>query len=347
MAAPDTRTGAIRDFILSHVQQYPTSIARMAADTFGISRQGVNRHLTALLKDGLLAASGATKGRQYNLAVLSEDELAVTLDRKTGEDVIWRQHVAPALAELPRNVHDIWHYGCTEMINNAIDHSAGSTLVLRIRRTAVDTEVMIADDGIGIFRKIQQELHLSDPREGILELAKGKLTTDPRRHTGEGIFFSSRMFEEFTIVSGGLFFSYADGAPDHWLLRASVKGPGTAVYMRTANNTSRTMSSVFDAFAPPDDEFSFRNTVVPVRLAQIGDENLVSRSQARRLVARFDQFKKVVLDFAGVSMIGQAFADEVFRVFASEHPQVELAVSNANAQVASMIRRARAAQRGG
>jgi DNA-binding transcriptional ArsR family regulator len=336
------RTRAIRDFILKHVHAYPASIAKVTADAFEISRQATNQHLSALLNAGLLSASGTTKGRRYTLAVLRRHEIAVALDQRASEDAIWRLHIAPSLADLPRNVRDIWHYGCTEMINNAIDHSGGSTVVLRIQQTAVDTEVMIADDGIGIFRKIKEALQLEDLREGILELAKGKLTTDPSRHTGEGIFFSSRMFDEYTIVSGGLFFSHLHGAPEDWLLEASAKGPGTAVYMRLANDADRTMSSVFDAFASSDEDFAFRSTVVPVRLAQIGQDNLVSRSQARRLVARFDQFSRVVLDFSGVPLIGQAFADEVFRVFATNHPSVDLIVSDANAEVAKTIRRARA-----
>ena len=64
------------------------------------------------------------------------------------------------------------------------------------------------DNGVGIFKKIQTELRLLDERHAILELAKGKLTTDPKRHTGEGIFFSSRMFDQFDILSGGIFFTH-------------------------------------------------------------------------------------------------------------------------------------------
>jgi hypothetical protein len=67
----------------------------------------------------------------------------------------------------------------------------------------------------------------------------------------------------------------------------------------------------------------------------------VSRSQARRLVRRFEGFRRVVLNFKGVGVIGQAFADEIFRVFRSEHPEVELLSANTNSQVERMIRRAR------
>jgi hypothetical protein len=48
----------------------------------------------------------------------------------------------------------------------------------------------------------------------------------------------------------------------------------------------------------------------------------------------------VALDFEGVDSIGQAFADEVFRVFRRKHPDVELVVRNASHDLWGMIRRA-------
>ena len=77
-----------------------------------------------------------------------------------------------------------------------------------------------------------------------------------------------------------------------------------------------------------------------MRMAQFGDEQLVSRSQARRLIARFDRFKSVILDFTEVLEIGQAFADEIFRVYATAHPDVELIPQNMTEQVERMWLRA-------
>jgi hypothetical protein len=72
-----------------------------------------------------------------------------------------------------------------------------------------------------------------------------------------------------------------------------------------------------------------------------GDESLVSRSQARRLLARFERFKEVILDFEGIASIGQAFADEIFRVFVQENPHIHLTPLNANDEVLKMISRAK------
>jgi hypothetical protein len=109
--------------------------------------------------------------------------------------------------------------------------------------------------------------------------------------------------------------------------------------MKLKNNTSRTPKQIFDRFTS-DNNFGFTKTVVPVRMAQYGDEKLVSRSQAKRLLERVDRFKTVLLDFKEVETIGQAFADEVFRVFQSQHRQIELMPINANADVTQMINKA-------
>jgi uncharacterized protein DUF4325 len=69
----------------------------------------------------------------------------------------------------------------------------------------------------------------------------------------------------------------------------------------------------------------------------------MSRSQARWVLARFERFKEVFLDFSGIEFIGQAFADEVFRVYAADHPEIKLLAANANEQVSHMIWRAVAA----
>jgi len=76
-----------------------------------------------------------------------------------------------------------------------------------------------------------------------------------------------------------------------------------------------------------------------VKLALYEGEALVSRSQAKRLSMRFERFRYVVLDFSGVKEICQAFADELFRIFAEAHPQVLLTWINTTDSVENMIKR--------
>ncbi len=312
-------------------------IGTLLGAEFGITRQSVSRHLSQMVKDGDLEEEGATKGKTYRLAI-KQKAVKAYLRAGLSEDVAWREVCAAIVKDLPANVRDIWQYGMTEMINNAIDHSGGANVSVGIRRTAIHTEGWLFDDGEGIFLKIQRALGLFDPRESILELAKGKLTTDPANHTGEGIFFSSKMFDGFDIRSGNLYFMHGEGMLD-FLLERPKDTPGTLVVMKLANDSTRTTNEIFYKFAAPD-EFTFDRTVVPVKLAQHEGEKLVSRSQAKRLTMRFERFKTVMLDFAGVESIGQAFADEVFRVFANAHPQIELMPMNMGSAVNDMVNRA-------
>jgi hypothetical protein len=338
----DNHSGAdIREFVLENIRNHPHDISSLTSGRFGISRQAVHKHLQKLIATGDLVSAGATRDKTYHLAVQAEWGHKYALNQESAEDLAWRNDVAPILGRLPRNVLNIWHFCFTEMFNNAIDHSNGSELVVEVARTAVDTEMVLYDDGVGIFRKIQSTLGLLDERHAVLELAKGKLTTDPSRHTGQGIFFTSRLVDSFDIVSGGVIFRHEFGKEDDWILEAPKTNQGTAVFMKLSNRSTRVDEEIFKQYTSGED-FGFTKTVVPVRLAQYGEDRLISRSQAKRLLARVELFRSVWFDFEGVETIGQAFADEIFRVFARNHPEIEFVPIHATPQVQQMVNSARA-----
>jgi hypothetical protein len=330
----------IRQRALELISTEGHRVGTRLAQAVGVSRQVANGYLQALVKEGLVEAEGTTRAREYQLKILSK---AAHRYAREGlqEDLVWRELISPVVARFPQNVRDIWHYAATEMINNAIDHSGSKDVEVEARKNALYTEVVVADEGEGIFVKIQRALNLHDPREAILELAKGKLTTAPEQHTGEGIFFTSRAVDLFEIESHHLRFSHAPRVDDA-IAEHVADIPGTRVRMRLANESPRVLSAVFNEFTDPE-EYSFDKTVVPLRLAQYEGEKLVSRSQAKRVAHRFERFKRVVLDFAGVSEIGQAFADEMFRVFVAAHPNIRITPINTAPAVDKMIRRAVAA----
>jgi anti-sigma regulatory factor (Ser/Thr protein kinase)/biotin operon repressor len=329
----------IRQFILENVEAHPNEIATLAAQEFSVTRQAINKHIQALVEQKALSVEGSTRNKSYHLRPLMQWANNYALTNPLEEDRVWDADIKSLVADLPDNVRGIWYYGFTEMLNNAIDHSSGNSVLIQVEKTAIDTEIMILDDGEGIFKKIQRVLDLYDERHAVLELSKGKLTTDPERHSGQGVFFTSRMFDNFAIRSGSVYFTHEFNKPEDWILEHETSNTGTAVFMRLSNNTSRTSKQIFDNFSSGDD-YAFTKTVVPVRLAQYGEETLVSRSQAKRLLARVDKFKVVIFDFADVSTIGQAFADEIFRVFRNQHPEIEMTRLNASKEVEQMIRRA-------
>src|SRR3989304_8773000 len=332
----DALSREIEGFILANVEESPRTITRITMQKYRLTRPAVLGHVNRLVREGKLIAKGSTKDRAYAPAVLVDIVEHFPISPQSMDDTVWTATISPRLAGLPENVIRICAYGFTEMVNNALEHSEGKTVTVGLRLTAATVRLAIIDDGVGIFSKIARDLRLDEPREAILELSKGKLTTDPDHHTGEGVFFTARMFDNFSIISDGLFFSHAQPSND-WLVESDRRVPGTTVVLELSVVSDRTSQGVFDVYA--DAEHGFSRTHVPVTLARYGDEGLVSRSQAKRLLARFNRFSEGALDFKGVTSIGQAFADEVFRVFPKQNPGVDLTPLNTNDDVRAMILR--------
>lgn len=334
MAIRDT-SERIRTFILNNTHR--PGLAGEVVKRYQISRQAAHGHLKALVNQGLLVADGNTRSRTYKLATTAAISLHYPLQAGLAEDVVWRQDIEPFLNGLNKNVLDIWNYAFTEMFNNAIDHSAGKWIEVSIAKSAIDTEMRVKDDGVGIFRKIRSAFQLPDDKQAIFELSKGKLTTDVVNHSGQGIFFTSRLVNAFDILSGGVYFSHELGSETDWMMDIDpLPEEGTSVLLRVDNNTSRTMKKVYDKYSV-DGSYGFTRTTVPVRLARYGTDQLVSRSQAKRVLARIEQFAQVIFDFTDVDMIGQAFADQIFRVFALEHPTVSLMAVHANRDIMGLV----------
>jgi anti-sigma regulatory factor (Ser/Thr protein kinase)/predicted transcriptional regulator len=336
---------AIRQFIIRHLTDHPNDIASYTSRRFNISRMTTNRYLDKLVNDGLVKEEGETKARKYTLIDYVDEVFPIQITPETQEDVIWRERVRPLLKDLPAHVLTILEYGVQEIVNNVIDHSESSDCVIGVEQNADRVRVTIRDHGVGIFDKIAKAEGLTDKREAILELAKGKLTTDPERHTGEGIFFTSRATNKFSILSDDLTYIHdkANGDRD-WLIEDAKPDQaitGTCVILIMYKDEKETLEQVFAKYSTDNDGVGiFSKTHVPIALARYPNEQLVSRSQARRVLSRFNKFSEVILDFADVLTIGQAFADEIFRVFKNAHPEIILIPLRTSPQVKAMIDRA-------
>jgi anti-sigma regulatory factor (Ser/Thr protein kinase) len=335
----------IRQFIINNVESHPHNIVPFAVDKLGVSRATINRYVSALVKEGLLEGVGSTRARRYALNDLVNKEFHIDLGKPNlAEDVILRETVFANLENVADNIQDILWSGANEMVNNVLDHSGAKNLWIGFGRTAATIWIRISDDGVGVFEKIRKECNLLDARHALLELSKGKLTTAKKYHSGEGIFFTSRMFSTFILDSRGLVFLRTMEDHDSWLFedrKADEYVPGTSILMSINLNATHTTREIYDRFENDADPAGFAKTHVPVRLAKYPNEQLVSRSQARRVLARFENFSEVMLDFDGVPQIGQAFADEIFRVFANMHPEIKIVPIGMSADVEKMINHVR------
>lgn len=338
MAKPsklDSLTRTVTKDVIAH----PTDLTRYYAKHLAISRVAANKYIKQLEVHGWIARSGPSTRPIFSLGYKRQVSATFSLSNLE-EHTVWEKEFKPYFSLQP-NVLNIANHGFTEILNNAIDHSLGKEVFILAKLESDRFTLIISDDGVGIFAKISAELKLPDMRQALFELAKGKLTTDPEKHSGEGVFFTSRMFDNFEISANKLKFNHDDSFNyDVFHEISGILSKGTAVFMSIDVNSQRTTTDVYSQFTKVPEDYNFSKTIVPMKLARLGDEQFVSRSQAKRLIARFDRFKTVVLDFSGISEIGQSFADELFRVYANQFPDVEIIPQNMTNQVEKMWLRA-------
>jgi hypothetical protein len=174
--------------------------------------------------------------------------------------------------------------------------------------------------------------------DAIQDLLKGKETTAPEAHSGEGIFFTSKIADFLTLKSFGKKVVFDNIGQDIYI-KDIQSSKGTKVDFVLGLKSKKILSDLFNQYT--DESLQFNKTGVKVKLYN-RDVDYVSRSQARRILAGLDKFQTIELDFHNVETIGQAFADEVFRVWQTGHRDIKITIKNANENILFMIKRAQA-----
>ena len=244
------------------------------------------------------------------------------------------------LKKLPNNTEEIFDYAFSEMINNAIDHSESKKIKVEAGKEKDFLTFVVRDFGIGVFKNIMEKKNLNNETQAIQDLLKGKTTTMPETHSGEGIFFTSKIADIFILESFDYRLQIDNDLGDVFVAKKDDSLQGTKVTFRIKRDTDKNLETVFKNHQAVETEYGFDKTEVIVKLYE-NDVDYVSRSQARRVLVGLDKFKKIVFDFKDISGIGQAFADEVFRVFQNRHKDISLEIKNANEAVRFMIERAK------
>lgn len=325
----------IKEFLLKTISIGENPYKAME-NNFKISRQTVSKYLNELVEKNYI-----TKNSKGNYAInfyISESE--IYKNKNLEEDIVYDELIKKYEVDKKNNVKHILVYAFTEMLNNAIEHSEGTEISIYYAENYFNIFVTIKDNGIGIFRKIVRDHNLKNENEAIFELKKGKLTSDAENHSGEGIFFTSKVVDYFLISSFNKTFS--SGSDEYFYSIEQNKErciKGTEVILVLNKNTERTTKKIFDEYT--SDDFVFNKTKIIVHLAKdyLGHD-FVSRSLAKRILMNVEKFKIIVLDFENIDNIGQGFADEVFRVFRNKNPDITVVPVNMNEEIEFMINRA-------
>ncbi len=335
------KTKIIRKFILDNVSLHPTDIVKVVAQKFAISRQAAARHLKKLTTQGEIETEGNTSGRIYRLHKGRIAEFSYRIADRPSAEEVYTADILPLLVSLPSNVQKLWAYCFEEIFSNGTSHSKGTNLTIRVIQKKLQTTINVIDDGIGIFNSIKKRHKLDNDEHAALLLSNSTFQKKSDIQERANIFLSSRMTSSFTIVSKRVVLTHQQDISWDWTLgRTQEETPGTFVNMVITNDNLRSPEEIIDEYKTSRKELLAR-TCIPVKLVDYCAQAPFSRSQARRVLSRIDKFKIAILDFIGVEEIGPAFADQVFRVFSLEHPEIEVLYTNANKQVEAVIKMAR------
>jgi anti-sigma regulatory factor (Ser/Thr protein kinase) len=297
----------------------------------GITSQGAHYHLAAMVRDGELASAGSGRSVRYRVAAIFRQQyLRLGLE----EDSVWidvQSHLPEATGGPAKRV---LRYAVTEMVNNAIDHSMSEWVEVLIWQQSDRILVRITDRGVGIFRHLRDHRGFPDDFTAIQALAKGKLTTAPDRHTGEGIFFTSKAVARFVVDSGGTHW-VVDNDLNDIAVGSSPVHQGTVITLEVGTQTQVDLQELFQAHQSGL-EFARTHLRLSLFATQSG---VMSRSEARRVSEGLERFEEVVIDFEGVTTVGQGFADQLFRVWQGDHSGTRLRPINMIPEVADLVRR--------
>lgn len=334
----------IRGQLLSMALKTGALQSRDVAEKLHISRQYAQRILKELVSQGLLIKLGSTRAAAYVLPRYA-DQVKWKYDKRFHnqnlaehsvlEDIESRPQFSQSLSE---NLRSIFEYAFSEMLNNAIEHSQSENIHVRVEKRAENLVFFVDDFGIGVFRNIMQKRKLQSALEAIQDLLKGKTTTQPRAHSGEGIFFTSKVADVFSLESFGKKLIINNIVGDIFIEEVKPSKQGTKVFFQIACNSQKHLNDIFKAYQTDPTEYAFDKTEIQVKLYTLGTVH-VSRSQARRVLANLEKFKSIILDFDKVPTIGQAFADEIFRVFKNKHPDIHIIPTNMNETVRFWVER--------
>lgn len=309
-----------------------------------ISRQYISATINQMVREGLLLKGGSTASAFYALPQ-NADSVFETVKLRFKRDIIEEHRVFndirdrhPFIQTLPENISSILFYAFTEMLNNAIEHSQSSNVETEIKSDRDNLIFVVNDFGIGVFRNVMKKRSLRSELEAMQDLLKGKTTTQPHSHTGEGIFFTSKIADIFILESYGYKLRVDNTIKDVFFEEVSPQKRGTKVTFILTKNSRKHLNDVFSNFVTNIGEVGFDKTEILVRLFTTGTI-YISRSQARRILSGLDKYKTIVLDFDRVTTVGQAFADEIFRVFQLINPTIRIESINMVEPVKFMIDR--------
>jgi len=339
-----------KDKILDIIDKKGKVTSSEITDSLGVSRQYVNLVVSELIANKEVIKIGSTRNAFYisKKYLSNHQDILPTVLKKTYKNQKLEEHKVlmeieekfPRIGELSENIKSIFTFAFSEMFNNAIEHSESKTIHVEVAIRNDKLSFIVDDSGVGVFRNIMKKKKLHSEIFAIQDLLKGKTTTMPKSHSGEGIFFTSKSADMFLLDSFRYQLLVTEKGP--LIKKVSVQKRGTRVIFEIAIDSTMHLADIFKKYTnfSKNSGFGFDKTEIRVKLYTMGGVH-ISRSQARRILSGLDKFKIILLDFEDVPVVGQAFADEIYRVFQNIHSDIEIKEENMSEGVRFMVERAK------
>ena len=236
---PKTRAERLRDL----VDRRGEVANRDVVKALRISSATAHRLLHALVTGEVLERHGKGPAARYRLRPVRRRFRLDGLE----EDRAWSEvaeRVARTRPLAPEEAQSL-RYAATEIINNAVEHSRGTWVDVGVEfQAAGSTVATVRDNGVGVFRRVCEDFGFASPHDAIVQLEKGKLTSDPSRHSGEGLFFSSKAVARFRLESQGVSWIVDSLAADSAVGKGAALR-GTQVVLEVVRGRTPRLSPLF------------------------------------------------------------------------------------------------------
>ena len=325
----------IKDFILENLTRHQKDIIKASIRKFGLSRQAILKHMHTLISEDRVVAYGKTRDRFYELIPLVNFSKTVDIKNSFFPDEILKKQILPNLNSVALNIYEICEFSIMALLSNALDHAQATKLHYKLYVSPNDVHFVLSDNGIGIFENLNNSLILEDIQVAAIEIAKGRITTDPQNHGGDELMTVIHLFDKVTIDSSGICLTYYN-KKNEWTVTRSSQQKGTRIHLEIKSNSRRTCQEIFRQI------FDRENKLVriPVNLVRSDGEQVNSRIQAQSLLHNIKDLTEIEFDFKNIELIGPAFADELVRKTKEKNQLADIKWTNSTKMVDVLMSRA-------
>ena len=156
------KSDKIKQFILENLTRHQKDIIKASIRKFGLSRQGILKHMNSLIKEDRVVAHGKTRDRYYELKPLFNISKSINITEKFNPQEILRNLVFPNFSMFTQNIREICEFSLGALFYNILYHAHATRLYYKLYGSYYDIHLIVSDNGIGLFHGIADAFDLDN-----------------------------------------------------------------------------------------------------------------------------------------------------------------------------------------